>query len=175
MKILEKDLFNFIFHPEILDEKKHFYLKNGNNFIKEIEFLRNIKRYYKEKISKEIINKIKESIAKKNNFKIIKLSKIINYNAPKSNDLVLAADSPKLNKKQSIETFEDEDSKYLIKIICSPTSNKIYLFNKDDEEMHNVKLYLEPSGESYIMESSRKPLILSPKQEITNISLTAEY
>lgn len=174
MEILERDIFDFIFYPEILEKSKHIFIKNSGNFKKEIDFLRNIKSHYQGKISDEIIKKIRDSITKQNYFKIIKLNKIINCNSPKSNDLVLAADSPKLNKKQSIETFEDEDSNYLIKIICSTTSNKIYLFNKDNIEMHNVKLYLEPSGESYIMESSKKPLILSPKQEISNISLLGE-
>lgn len=174
MKILEKDIFNFIFYPDILDNGKHLYLKNGKEFKKEVDFLRDFKNHYQGKISDEIIKKIRVLIEGQKHFNIIKLNKIINYNTPKSNDLVLAADSPKLNKKQSIETFEDKDSNYLIKIICDTTSNKIYLFNKDNLEMHNVKLYLEPSGQSYIMESSKKPLILSPKQEITNISLVDE-
>ena len=172
MEILEHDIFNYIFYPNILDKEKYSYLGNCELFKEEFELLKKIENFYNEIIPDDIIERIKSLIATNN--KIVRLEKKKDNTPSKSNRLVLAADGPKIDKHQAIETFEDENSKYLIKVISNDYSNKVFLFTRENQEMHNVKLNFEPSGQSYIMVSSNKPIIISPKQEITNIALITE-
>lgn len=171
MEILERDIFDFIFYPDSLERSKYVFLLNNDKFKAEIGLLTEIINNFQKEIPSAIIKKINNLISAKKNPKIIRLYKNNNYLTDGPKNLVLAADSPKLSKKQSIETFEDKDSKYLIKIITNSDSNKVFLFNKDNEELQNIKLNLEPSGQSFIMETSNKPIIISPKQDIANISL----
>ncbi len=84
---------------------------------------------------------------------------------------MLAAESPVLEQKLRTDTYEDKNSEYLVKIITDQQQNKIFIFNKDNSEMRNVKINIEPSGKSFILESSFKPYILTPKQEINRISI----
>ena len=64
--------------------------------------------------------------------------------------------------------------KYLIKIITDRNQNKIFIFNNDNSELKDIKLNLQPSGHIINIESSKIPYIISPKEEITSISLITE-
>ncbi|MCB9218210.1 MAG: hypothetical protein H6610_01975 [Ignavibacteriales bacterium] len=172
MVIIEKDLFNFIFYPEHLAKDKYKYIaSHKKTYDKEINLLLLIKKYLKEKISGELLNSILNRIDLKKKNSIVCLEKINTKNVLKSDHLVLAAASPQLEKIMRTETFRDKDSKYLIKIISDNEQNKVIIFNKDDLEIQNLKMQVEPSGDIFFIESTSNPIIIKPKQNIEKISL----
>ena len=172
MNITEKDLFNYVFFPDILSRQKYIQIsENKSKFFNELTFLSEYKENLKEKVSDRIIEKILSKLeAYSNSFGIV-LEKTNNPHLFPSGKLVLAAESPILEQKLRTDTFEDKNSEYLVKIITDQQQNRIFIFNKDNSEMRNVKINIEPSGKSFVLESSFKPYIISPKQEINRISI----
>ncbi len=171
MKILEKEIFNFIFFPEILDKEIFLFLSNTELFENELNLLRNIKEKYNQNLTPEIIEKIKSKISELSNSGIIRLKKKIPSNN-NSNQLVLAADSQLKKNKQKIETFEDENSLFLVKIMEDKEFTKMFFFTKDNKEYKKLRINIEPSGHNYSIESSNEPIIISEEQNITGISIT---
>lgn len=171
MKILEKEIFDFIFFPETLDKEKFLFLSTTDLFENELNLLRDIKEKNQGNIPPEIIEKIKSKLVNISSSGIIRLEKKKNPFQYNPDHLVLAADSQLKNSKQKIQTFEDENSLYLIKVIVEDEITKIYLFIRDQKEFHHVKIKLEPSDQYYIVENQNKPIIITEKQNITAISL----
>ena len=172
MNITEKDLFNYVFFPDSLSKQKcKQIVENKHKFSFEISFLAEYKENLKEKVSDKIIEKILSKLEAFNNRVGIVLEKTNNPRLFHSEQLVLAAESPILEQKLRTDTFEDKNSEYLVKIITDKQQNRIFIFNKDNSEMKNVKINIEPSGKSFVLESSFKPFIISPKQEINRISI----
>lgn len=168
---IERDLFNYIFYPTILsEERKNYILNNLVLFKREIELLSSIKSSLTEKITesvrKQIINKIK-SFNRKTEIKLCK----INYGGVDSDNLVLAADSPKLERKMRADTYIGSDSRFLIKIITNENENKIFVFNENISEMENIKIRIKPSNDIFSFNSTDNPLIIKPKKEISDISI----
>ena len=172
MKILEREIFNFIFFPEILDKEIFLFLSNTDLFENEISLLKNIKEKYNQNLAPELIEKIKSKISELSGKEIIRLKKKITSNNS-SNQLVLAADSQLKKINHKIETFEDENSSYLIKVLYEEAATKIFLFTRDNQECSNLKINLEPSGNNYTFDNSNDPIIISDKQKITGISITS--
>jgi hypothetical protein len=172
MSIFEKDLFNYVFFPDILSKEKYNLIENSKSkFQNELTLLSEIKENLKEKVSDDIIERIMLKLHEYNERRLIVLEKTNNPHLFQSGHLVLAAESPVLEQKLRTDTYEDKNSEYLVKIITDQQQNKIFIFNKDNSEMRNVKINIEPSGKSFILESSFKPYILTPKQEINRISI----
>ncbi|MCW8850208.1 MAG: hypothetical protein OQJ81_09555, partial [Melioribacteraceae bacterium] len=142
MNISEKEIFNFIFFPEILDKEKFSFLSNTDLFKNEINLLRSIKENYNQNLSQEIIEKIISKISELGSNRIIRLEKKKHPLQNNAHQLVLAADSQIKNSKQKIETFEDENSAYLVKVIMEEDLTKIYLFTRNNQEHTNLKVNL---------------------------------
>ena len=175
MKIVEREIFDFIFFPEALDKEKFIFLSTTDLFDNELELLLDIKEKYEKNIPLNIIEKIKSKLTTITSNSIIRLEKKKVPLQYSTDHLVLAADSQLKNTKQKIQTFEDADSIYLIKLIEDEELTKIYLFTRNNKEIHPVKIKLEPSGEYYIFENQNKPIIITEKQQITGISLSTSY
>jgi hypothetical protein len=172
MNILEKDLFDYVFFPDILSKEKYNSIEESKSkFRNELNLLWEIKENLKGKISDGIIERIMLKLNEYNKRRLIVLEKANNPHLFQSGQLVLAAESPVLEQKLRTDTYEDKNSEYMVKIITDQQQNKIFIFNKDNSEMRNVKINIEPSGKSFILESSFKPYVLTPKQEINRISI----
>ena len=136
MNITEKDLFNYVFFPDILSRQRYNQIsENKSKFFNELTFLSEYKENLKEKVSDKIIEKILSKLeAYSNSFGIV-LEKTNNPHLFPSGKLVLAAESPILEQKLRTDTFEDKNSEYLVKIITDQQQNRIFIFNKDNSEM----------------------------------------
>ena len=175
MKILEREIFDFIFFPETLDKEKFLFLSTTDLFDNELNLLKDIKEKHQENLPPEIIEKIKAKLVNNTSNGIIRLEKKKNAFQYNSDHLVLAADSQLKNSKKKIQTFEDENSLYLIKVVEEEELVKIYLFIRNNKEFQHVKIKLEPSDQYYIFENQNKPIIISEKQNITAILLFASF
>lgn len=170
MVILEKDIFTFVFYPEYLSAEKTEYILNYRGKYKnELNLLSNIRDSLKDNVSDDIIDRIKIRISeRKTDF--IEFKKI-DYQESLLDYPVIAADSPKLERELRTDTYCDSASSFLIKILTNKDENRIYVFSNNQSDIEEYKLNIEPSGESFEI-SKNKPLIISPKQDITGVSIS---
>lgn len=172
MKIIEKDLFNYVFYPENLTlEKYNLILNNRENFVSELTLLKEIKKNLRQKVSPKITERILAKIHAETKKPTIVLERIDNPHLFESDHLVLAAECPKLERKFRTDTYQDIDSKYLVKVITDEIQNKVFIFNKDNTEMRNIEITIEPSCKTFLVESSFSPFVILPREEISNISI----
>ncbi len=171
-EVTERDLFNYIYYPDTLSEEIFNFIKqNQVKFKKELDLLSATKKSQNENVPEEILEKIHLKINAIENRKIVKLFKEKSAVEKGEDYLVLAAESPTLERIIQTETFKDEDSHYLIKVISDKEFNKIFIFSQDNSELKDFTITLEPSGDSYNVETSSKPFIVRPRQNIERISL----
>lgn len=175
MKIQEQDLFNYIFFPTILcKQKEEYILIHKNKFKSEFDLMNKIKSQINGTVNHEIIDKIIQKIREFKKKTEIVLNKTNNLPPFNGNNLVLAAESRDLDEKVYTDTFQDKDSEFMVKIINSIKENKIFLLNRSMIELKNIKMRLDPSGMFLNIKSSLKPMVISPKIEITNITIIPE-
>ena len=170
MSITEKELFNFIFYPDKLSDKKYEFIKtNLDNYKEEIDLLKSTKAGMNESVPENILERIKKKIMEYENSRVVELKKIEDSSDIENEFLTLAADSPDDDSSIKIETYADKLSKILVKVVSSATENKLHIFNKGNEEIRDFGITILPSGTTFQIESSNIPLIIKPKQEIISL------
>jgi hypothetical protein len=184
MEITEKDLFNYVFYKDTLDGEKTGFLENSDLYKEDIDFYSSLKDYLSQEISSGLMEKIAQKIpAYQNNPDLNrdKLSNIITLypvvekpkRKKKSGELVLTADSAELKQQEASQTFSDENKEYLIKIISSESSNKIFVFSTSETELKNIKLIFHPNEKEYFLEDNSEPLDVNENIMAESISLQA--
>lgn len=173
MEIGEKDIFYYVFYPENLETEKLDYIKkNKELFSKEISLYENSKNSIEKPVPNVILEKIYKKIEENQGKTEIELYKFeINQNAYQKYR-TLAADSPEEEQKDvTVDTYIDPGNNYIIKVLNFENKNKIYVFEKDQEELENFTLKIFPSGKIYKGLTSSKPLIIEPKADVEKIVL----
>jgi len=182
MEITERDLFNYIFNRQLVNEEKAGYLMNSEEYKEELEFL----NLLKDSLSAVISRQIKEKIAAKipayrygqnsdgeGYIKVVELypvdQKIKKKN--KNTKQVFAADSEELKPQHVSQTFSDENREYLVKLIRSGSSAKIFVFSTTESELKNVKLTVHPGEKEYLLEDNSVPLEVNENITAESISL----
>jgi hypothetical protein len=171
MNISEKELFYFIFYPDKLSEEVTEFIKMNIDIYKdEIDLLKLTKATMNEKVPEDILKKIHQKIKDYEDTSFVVLKKVDNNTEIDNELLALAADSPKIENSNTVATYADKNSKYLVKIISNTTENRLHIFNKDNEEIKNFQITILPSGTTFDIESSNTHLVVKPMQEIASIS-----
>jgi hypothetical protein len=166
MIITEKDIFNFVNSPDELGTDKFNHIKiNELQYSELIDFYRTSL----QNIDAELPSNISEQFNK-----IIPIKQrtiVLNPVVIRSSDtnLKFAADS-KGNSSQAVLTFQDSGKKYLIKIINIDSMCQLHLFSKN-ENVKNVSLIIQPSGNNYLIKSDSS-FIPIKEQVIDSIELT---
>ena len=174
MQITEQDLFIYVFYPQELESDKFEYIsKNNDLFNSEIQFLNDIMRNKSMEIEPGLFDRLINKINSINKSTIIHLSKTKNLEDIHQEQIVLAAASQKLKKTFQSDTFVDDGSKFMVKMLSNEKFNKIFVLERNNNELRNVKLTVFPSGESYSLKTNREPLIIEPRQSIDDISLVS--
>ncbi|MCZ7609622.1 MAG: hypothetical protein M5U17_05595 [Ignavibacterium sp.] len=171
-EITEKDIFNFIFYPEILLREKKRYLESSSDFRNEIDFYSSLK----EAIDEELNSEIKQKIALKiNSYKpgnIICLYPVDEYqNRKVSNNVRLAAATPEEKPKVFSKTFYDEEKTYIIKVINYEKNSKVFVFSTQHELIKDFELNILPQNLKYHLTDNSSPLELDFNVEPESISL----
>ncbi len=175
MKITEKDLYNYVFYPESLSSQSYKYISNNlEKFQEEIKLLTELKLSLENPIdSDRIVSKIKEKIEQfevSNNIKLnISLADDSNYLTP--DDINLS--DAELNFSTNI--FTDKSSKFLAKITTKNNETSILISCKDQIELLDFAITIEPSNETFKIDNSSEPLILKPARTITGIIIHLHY
>ncbi len=174
VKIEERDIFNYVFAPGELRQEIFEYISNNRaQFAEEINLLNDVKNLQEiddPKLTELAKLKLKEISSRINIIKLHKQKIKKDYN--RNRVVTLAADSMELKKKIITETFMDTDSRYLLKLLVTDKLTKLFLFANDNTPIENLKLTLYPSGKSYKISDSSKPLEIY--EEIIADSATIE-
>ncbi len=172
--ITEKDLFDFVFFPELLSLEKLSFLQNSNVFYEEIEFFTELKN----SIQKELTWEEKQLIARKipayQPLNIIRLYPVESSKKRKSNGVVLAAASENDAKPRvTSRTFYDDNKTYIIKVINYEDSCKIFVFSTQYEVIKNFDLIIAPQNIKYHIDDNSVPLELG--YNVNPESITLEF
>ncbi len=171
MKITEADIFSFIFYPDELESEKADYIeRNKNEFKDQLENCRALKNDVEsgETSTPEKLYSLTNLVNKR---KVIDFIRIEHKKETAPENYKLAAASPDLQNKAVTDTYINRKEKFLIKVISTQESNKIYLFNETGSEVNNYELILSPSGKILKQETNNIPAIISPAEKIDNIKL----
>ena len=94
MQLTEKDIFNYVFYPELISKEKKEFLMNSQDFNNEIEFYSSLKDSLIDELPIEVKQKLASRIDSYKHLDIIYLYPVEEHFAQrKSNNLVLAAAS----------------------------------------------------------------------------------
>ncbi|MBW7843517.1 MAG: hypothetical protein H3C40_12405 [Ignavibacterium sp.] len=171
-EITEKDIFNFVFYPDIISKEKRKFLESSSDFRDEIQFYSSLKESIGEELNSEIKQKIalKVDAYKPGNF--IYLYPVDEYqNRKMSKNVQLAAASPEEKPKVFSKTFYDEEKTYIIKVINYEKGSKVFVFSTQYELIKDFELNILPQNLKYHLTDNSSPLELDFNVEPESISL----
>lgn len=171
-KITEKDLFDFVFFPELLSSEKLSYLKSSNDFSNEISFFVELKNSVESELTIEDKKLIAEKIT---SYKPVEIIQLFPVNIPKKrkvNGLVFAAAS-EINDKPKVtsRTFYDDNKTYIIKVINYENTCKIFVFSTQYEVIKNFDIIITPQNVRYHIDDNTIPLELEHNVDPESIIL----
>jgi hypothetical protein len=166
LKITERDIFKFVTIPEELETEKVNYIKdNYENFKQIIEDYKHIENQesfdeeYPHKLSKKIVTRI-QSDDETDQREIICLPA---GNEPKRDSKVKVAAHSQIAKRElRTETFIDEHSELLIKVVTSEKESKIYILPSNNETFKDFTILLLPSNKRIECKNSLEPISIEP-------------
>lgn len=167
ISITEKDIYRFVFSPELLSKDKHDYLTvNRERFKDEIALCLEMKN----DTNSDEIRILTDSILQKiNSTSIITLFPQITKSVEEIG-IKLAAASVLKEKKSNSMSFADPDSKYLIRIVKTESQTLLYLFSSEKSKNH-FKLTFYPSESEYQITDLSRPIEILEEQVIEKISV----
>lgn len=170
--ITEQDIFNFVFFPQVVDEDKKRYISQRSELRSLVDFYRSIK----DESDKPISEKVKQDLSLKiNGYSyrfFFRLKKVENVPTQKNSEMVVLAAATDEDEPEVIaKSFIDENNQFLIRVIKTKGITKIYSFSSDNQEIHNFKLKVLPSGRDFLVDNNSKPLELKEELDFEEIQL----
>ena len=168
--ISEKDLYKFTFYPLSLSEERRIYIENNfEKFEDDLNILKSIQKDLAKNVSDNLLDRIYKKIDSQAHSSQI----VLDFVKPNDDDdrITFAADSQQPDSKPLVSTFIDNANNILGKIITKDKKHFIYIFSKTQPKSSNFDLILHPSKEIYSTNFEDLPLIISPEQIISSISL----
>ncbi len=167
IEITERDIFKFVFSPELLPHDKREYLeKNTDRFKEEIELCLSLKDNSFGSEVDEIAKRVESYIG---SCKIVELFSSDNHFEKNVQRLRLSAASAKLTQKVNYSSFADSDSNNVIKIIKNGDQTLMYLFSQ--HSVTKAKVTLFPSETTYILENISQPIEILDEKNIEKINV----
>ena len=163
INITEQDIFNFIFHPELLIKEKKDYLdSHQTDFSDQIEFCKYLKKHSVDK-SMNASNQINLS----RSIELYPIPVIL-----KNQDITftLAAASSELDKKIETKTFTDPQSQFLVRMVSTDQEKTLYVFAKD-KNFKQAKLTILPSQKTFNISPLESSIKIDKSEEIEKISI----
>jgi hypothetical protein len=169
--ISEKDLYDYVMHPENLSlDKTMHILNNIDGYIDKIVYLEAFKDNLNMKVSSGQINKTHNKINEMNKTVKVLLRPLKREN--NSEYLKFAAESARESVSAVVLTFQDENKEYLIKLNTTEKRSKLFLFGSNLDENANYSLSVNPSGEKFHINLDNQPLITDPIHNIESFELS---
>lgn len=170
MKITERDIFNFVFYPELVKEELRAFLSTIENSTDAIIFYKGLKEELDKDLTLEIKKKISEKILAYKFKNVVQLYPIEEIKK-KHSRYTLAAASPEETPKIITKTFYDADKTYIIKIINYTENAKIFVFSTQQEVIKDFEIIILPENKKYHCNDNSLPLELSAPVEAESIQI----
>ncbi len=158
MKITERDIFNFVFYPGLLNKEIKAFLASIEESSDAITFYKELKSELEDNLTNEIRAKIKNKIPAYHPLNIIDLHALKETKDKRQNGSRLAAASTELKPKMTTKTFVDNDKEYLIKVLNYGDKTKVFVFSTKDEVVKNFDIIIEPHNLKFHFEDNSEPL-----------------
>lgn len=172
MKITERDIFNFVFYPELVKEEIKAFLTTIESSSEAIAFYKELKSDLENSITSGIKKKIASKIKSYFPINIIELHPLKEPTVKKENGSRLAAASTtELKPKMTTKTFVDNDKEYLIKVLNYGETTKVFVFSTKDEVVKDFDIVIEPHHLKYHLEDNPEPLKIERSIEPEKIQL----
>lgn len=173
MKITERDIFNYVFFPDIIQDDNKKAIERNNNFNEIIDFYKELKDNSNKNPGKTLQEKIAGIIPSFFLPTEILLYPVKSPSGTETKNHRLAADSESRNLKSKLVswTFADEQKEYMVKVLKNESETKFFVFSSSSEILHNFDLIIEPSKIKFHFEDNTQPLVLDQKHEIDSIRL----
>lgn len=158
--ISEKDLFDFVFYPELLsDEMKQKIISSGN--LEEYKtFYQNLKEELDRGIDDEFKRIIAERIPAFSSTRIIVLHPVVLNITRKPAPSRLTAASVELEPSLTMRTFVDSEKEYLIKVLTEKDQTRIFVFSTKVQAIRNFDIVITPGNLSFHMDDNSAPLLI---------------
>ena len=164
IKILEEDIFKFVFNRESLAKEKLDYLnKNQNVFEEEIELckeLNSTENGSDESITAKVISRLQHQ-------NVVELYPREDVHFVKQGIRLVAA-SALLKQSKLPTSFSDANHNYLIRLVSTNNQLLLYFFSKDEgKKQYRIKFM--PSEKEYFINDSSKPIEILEEKDIQMI------
>lgn len=167
IEITERDIFKFVFSPELLPQEKREYLENNRErFKEEIELCISLKNDSYVSEADNIAKRVESYIG---SYKIVELFPTDERLENNVKKLRLSAASAKLTQKVNYSSFADSDSNNVIKIIKTGDQTLMYVFSL--QSVSKAKVTFFPSETTYIVENISQPLEILEEKNIEKINV----
>ena len=172
MKITEKDIFNFVYYPDLVKEEIKAFLVTIENSSDAIAFYKELKSDLENSLTAGIKKKIADKIKSYLPINIIELHPLKEPKVKKENGSRLAAASTtELKPKMTTKTFVDNEKEYLIKVLNYGETTKVFVFSTKDEVVKNFDIVIEPHHLKYHLDDNSEPLKIEQSIEPQRIQL----
>lgn len=171
MKITERDIFNFVFYPGLLNKEIKAFLASIEESSDAIAFYKELKSELENNLTNEIKAKIKNKIPAYHPLNLIELYALKEPKVKKQNGSRLAAASTELKPKMTTKTFVDNEKEYLIKILTYGNTTKVFVFSTQDEIVKNFNIVFEPQHLKFHLDDNSEPLKVDNLLEVEQIHI----
>jgi len=167
----ERDIFNYVFFRNLLDEEKLKYLEKNEHNFERIEFYKNMKQEIRGPVDQEIKEKLAAKSAVYKTLKIISLYPVDEKIEKKPSEVpILAAASAPEEAKVSAQTFIDEDKTFLIRLLRIKNITKIFTLPITHTDIESFQITLHPEGNTFTVQTN-EPLEIEGKHNVESINV----
>lgn len=167
----ERDIFNYVFFRNLLDEEMLKYLEKNEHNFEQIEFYMKMKQEIRGPVDQEIKEKL---AAKSEDYKILKIISLYPVDDKIEKRLsdvpILAAASATEESKVSAQTFIDDGKKFLIRVLIIDNITKIFTFPITHTDIKDFNITLHPEERTYSIHN-REPIEIEGTPRVESISL----
>jgi hypothetical protein len=160
LKVTERDIFNFVFYPDLVREEIKMFLASIEDSTDAIIFYKELKSALEIPLDDNIKQRLAEKISAYKYQNVIQLYPVQELKK-KRNGIVLAAASVEEKPKIITKTFYDADKTYIIKVINYSDNSKIFVFSTQQEVIKDFEIIIQPQNEKYHISDNSMPLELN--------------
>ncbi|MFO7523880.1 MAG: hypothetical protein R6W68_00360 [Ignavibacteriaceae bacterium] len=170
--ITEKDIYNYIFFPHLVDEEKKIIMTESADYAGLIDIYREIKSGSEKIPDHAIKNSLAAKIRLYDYNRFFRLKNVEGEKPKRKREFtILAAASEDEKPSVTAKSFLDEKNQYLIRIVKTNDKTKIYSFSANEQEIKNFKLTVLPSGKEFLMNDNSAPLEIDEDLMIEEVQL----
>ena len=172
MEITEKDIFDFVFNPEILAGEKLQYLETQKSSFPQVKVFEEIKSSLEDNLSDSVKDKIASKIPAYKKAVVYELfSWTIEAKEYVNQTPVLAAASANESPQTLSKTFVDKEKNILIRLIGNTRSLKLFVFPVAGNALGEFSLTLKPGLQQYYFKDSHETKIIENVPDVQSISI----